>query len=80
MNKKYIDIQQKVINAVLEMQKGSPLKDFLTDEDIEEALSMFADVLVTLGIVGVVADEDTEEALSMFADVLVTLGIVGVEQ
>ena len=53
MNEKYIDIHQKVVNAVLEMQKGSPLKDFLTEEEIEEALSMFADVLVTLGMVGV---------------------------
>jgi len=51
--KKDWDIQQKVVNAVLEMQKGSPLRDFLTEEDIEEALSMFADVLVTLGMVGV---------------------------
>ena len=49
MNEKYIDLQQKVINAVLEMQKGSPIKDFLTDEEIEEALSMFADVLISLG-------------------------------
>ena len=40
MNEKYIDIQQKVVNAVLEMQKGSPLKDFLTEEDIEEALTV----------------------------------------
>jgi len=50
MSKKYMDIQEKVVNAVLEMQKGSPLRDFLTDAEIEEALSMFADVLVTLGI------------------------------
>jgi hypothetical protein len=49
VNEKYIDLQQKVINAVLEMQKGSPIKDFLTDEEIEEALSMFADVLISLG-------------------------------
>lgn len=53
MNKRYMDLQQKVVNAVLEMQKGSPLKDFLTDEEIEEAVSMFADVLFTLGIAGV---------------------------
>jgi len=52
MNEKYMDIQEKVVNAVLEMQKGSPLRDFLTDAEIEEALSMFADVLVTLGITG----------------------------
>ena len=50
MSKKYMDLQEKVVNAVLETQKGSPLKDFLTDEEIEEALSMFADVLIALGI------------------------------
>ncbi len=49
MNKKYVDLQEKVVNAVLEMQKGSSLKDFLTDHEIEEALSMFADVLISLG-------------------------------
>ncbi len=52
MNEKYMDLQEKVVNAVLEMQKGSPLRDFLTDAEIEKALSMFADVLVTLGITG----------------------------
>ena len=50
MNEKYMDLQQKVVYAVLEMQKGSPLTDFLTDSEIEEALSMFADVLISLGI------------------------------
>jgi len=50
MNEKYMDLQQKVVNAVLEMQKGSSLKDFLTDKEIEESLSMFADVLISLGI------------------------------
>jgi hypothetical protein len=49
MNEKYMDLQQKVVYAVLE-QKGSPLTDFLTDSEIEEALSMFADVLISLGI------------------------------
>ena len=48
-NMDYMDLQEKVVNAVLEMQNGSPLKDFLTDEEIEEALSMFADVLLALG-------------------------------
>lgn len=50
MNEKYMDLQQKVVCAVLEMQNGSPLTDFLTDNEIEEALSMFADVLISLGI------------------------------
>jgi hypothetical protein len=50
MSERYMDLQEKVVNAVVEMQKGSPLKDFLTDEEIEEALSMFADVLIALGI------------------------------
>lgn len=50
MNQKYVDIQQKVVNAVFEMQKGSPIKDFLTEQEIEEALSMFADILISLGI------------------------------
>jgi len=45
-----MNLQEKVVFAVVEMQKGSPLKDFLTDEEIEEALSMFADVLISLGV------------------------------
>jgi len=45
-----MNLQEKVVWAVLEMQKGSSLKDFLTDQEIEEALSMFADVLISLGI------------------------------
>ena len=44
-----MDLQEKVVFAVLQMQKGSSLKDFLTDAEIEEALSMFADVLISLG-------------------------------
>lgn len=50
MNETHMDLQEKVVKAVLEMQKGSSLKDFLTDQEIEEALSMFADVLISLGI------------------------------
>jgi hypothetical protein len=49
MTKRYMDLQEKVVKAVVEMQKGSPLRDFLTDQEIEEALSMFADVLIALG-------------------------------
>ena len=44
-----MDLQEKVVYAVVEMQKGSSIKDFLTDEEITEALSMFADVLISLG-------------------------------
>ena len=44
-----MDLQEKVVYAVVEMQKGSSLKDFLTEAEIEEALSMFADVLISLG-------------------------------
>ena len=44
-----MDLQEKVVFAVLQMQKGSSLKDFLTDQEITEALSMFADVLISLG-------------------------------
>jgi hypothetical protein len=44
------DFAEKIVDAVLQMQKGSPIKDFLSDSEIEEALSMLADVLVITGV------------------------------
>lgn len=49
--------EEKIVWAVVQMQKGSPLKDFLTDEEIEEALSMLADVLVVTGV-RLIGDQD----------------------
>lgn len=45
-----IEVQQKIVNAVLQMQKGCPIKDFLSDEEVESALEMLADILVVTGI------------------------------
>ena len=28
------DFQTKIVNAVVEMQKGSPIKDYLSDQEI----------------------------------------------
>ena len=47
MNK---DLPEKVIYAVLQEQRGCSLKDFLTDQEIVEALSMLADILVCTGV------------------------------
>jgi hypothetical protein len=41
--------EEKIVDAVRQMQKGCPLKDFLTDAEIEEAMSMLADILIVTG-------------------------------
>lgn len=41
---------EKIVEAVVEMQKGVPLKDLLTDKEIEEALVMLANILINIGI------------------------------
>ena len=46
-------LQQKIIKACRYMDNGDPMKDVLDDDDIEEAIKMLGDVLVTLGLVPV---------------------------
>jgi hypothetical protein len=43
-------LAEKVVHAVWQEQCGSPIKDFLTDQDILEALYMLADILVCTGV------------------------------
>ena len=45
--------EEKIVYAHLECAKGSPIKDFLEEEEIEEALAMLADALIALRIVNV---------------------------
>ena len=45
-----MDLQTKIVDAVLQMQKGRPINDFLDDGEIEEALSMLADILFITGV------------------------------
>jgi hypothetical protein len=45
-----LDFLEKIVNAVFEAQNGSPIKDFLSDEEIIIALSMLADILVCTGV------------------------------
>jgi hypothetical protein len=42
--------EEEVVYAALQNQKGSPLKDFLSDDDIEKAVQMLADILVVTGV------------------------------
>ena len=49
--------EEKIVYAHMESEKGSPIRDFLDEEEIEEALAMLADVLIALRIV-VIADLD----------------------
>lgn len=42
--------EEEVVYAALQNQKGSPLKDFLSNDDIEKAVQMLADILVTTGV------------------------------
>lgn len=44
------DFLEKIVDAVWESQKGSPIKDFLSAAEITEALSMLADILVATGV------------------------------
>jgi hypothetical protein len=42
--------EEKIVDAALQLQQGNPLKDFLDDAEIEEAISMLADVLIATGV------------------------------
>lgn len=44
------DFPERVVYAVMQEQRGCSLKDFLTDREIVEALSMLADILVCTGV------------------------------
>jgi hypothetical protein len=41
--------EEKIVDAARQMQEGSPLKDFLTDAQIEEAVTMLADIFIVTG-------------------------------
>jgi hypothetical protein len=43
--------EEKIVYAHLECAKGSSIKDFLEEKEIEEALAMLADTLIALRIV-----------------------------
>ena len=45
--------EEKIVHAHLECEKGSPIRDFLDEEEIEEAIAMLADTLIALRIVSV---------------------------
>ena len=45
-----MDFPTKVVNAMVQVENGCPLKDFLSDEEIVEALGMLADILVVTGV------------------------------
>ena len=51
--------EEKIVYAYIESEKGSPIRDFLDEEEIEEAIAMLADVLIALRVV-VIADLDEE--------------------
>lgn len=42
--------EERVVYAAKANQEGSPIKDFLSDEEIEQAIQMLADVLVVTGV------------------------------
>lgn len=43
-------LTEKVVHAVWQHQLGCPIKDYLSDGEIIEALSMLADILVCIGV------------------------------
>jgi len=53
--------EEKIVYAHIESEKGSPIRDFLDEEEIEEAIAMLADVLIALRVVVISAlDEESE--------------------
>lgn len=42
--------EQKVIDAALEMDQGTPLKDMLDDAEIQQAIRVLADVYTVTGV------------------------------
>ena len=52
--------EEKIVYAHIEAEKGSPIRDFLDEDEIEEAIAMLADVLIGLRVV-YIADLDEEE-------------------
>ena len=42
--------EQKVILAALEVDKGHPIKDFLSEEEAELAIKTLADVYIVTGV------------------------------
>jgi len=45
-----LKLEQRVIIAVRELENGHPLRDFLSAEEIEEAVKMLAGVLTATGV------------------------------
>lgn len=42
--------QQKVIHAAKQMEEGDPMKDFLTYEEVEQAVKALADIYIVAGV------------------------------
>lgn len=45
-----LDFEQKVIAAVRGLDDGNPLKDYLTQGEIEQAIKVLADVYTVTGV------------------------------
>jgi hypothetical protein len=45
-----LSFEQKVIAAAFQLDEGHPLRDFLTQEEIERAIGVLADVYVATGV------------------------------
>ena len=46
-----MNLNEKIVYAAMETVHGSPLKDYLTDEEIENAIRMLSDILYAIGFV-----------------------------
>ena len=46
-----LSFEQRVIAAVRGIDNGEPLKDLLTDDEIEKAISVLADIYTVTGVV-----------------------------
>ena len=45
-----LSFEQKIINAVRQMEEGNPMRDFLEPHEIEQAIKTLADIYMVTGV------------------------------
>lgn len=49
-NPEKLSFEQQIIDCVRKTEAGSPVRDFLSDEQIEKAISILADIYTVTGV------------------------------
>jgi len=45
-----LSFEQKIIHAVIQMENGDPLKDFLEYHEVEQAIKILSDIYTVTGV------------------------------